>query len=225
MNSIQNLAELQAKIGYTFNDESLLIQALTHTSYANEKGLKYTDSYEQLEYLGDTVLQLITSEYLLKQFPDAKEGTLTQYRASLVSEKALSKRAKEIGLNHYIMLGNGERKTDGANKPSILCDVMESLIGAIYKDTGLRSAESFIYKFVLKDVTIIDTDYKSQLQIKLSTKADKLEYKLVSTSGTDHEPLFTIQAVVDGKTLGTGQARTKKEAEQMASREALEKMK
>ena len=222
---MNNLNELQAKIGYTFNDESLLIQALTHTSYANEKGLKYTDSYEQLEYLGDTVLQLITSEYLLQQFPEAKEGTLTQYRASLVSEKALSQRAREISLNEYIMLGNGERKTDGANKPSILCDVMESLIGAIYKDTGLSSAESFIYKFVLNGVELVDTDYKSQLQAKLSSKADKLEYKLISTSGADHEPLFTIQAILDGKKLGTGTGRTKKEAEQMASKEALEKMK
>ena len=219
------IAELQAKIGYTFNDESLLIQALTHTSYANEKGLKYTDSYEQLEYLGDTVLQLITSEYLLQQFPDSKEGTLTQYRASLVSEKALSQRAREIGLNHYIRLGNGERKTDGANKPSILCDVVESLIGAIYKDGGISNAESFIYKFVLNGVELVDTDFKSQLQAKLSSKADKLEYKLISTSGTDHEPLFTIQAVVDGKTLGTGQARTKKEAEQMAAKESLKQMK
>ena len=222
---MNNLQELQAHIGYTFNDESLLIQALTHTSYANEKGLKYTDSYEQLEYLGDTVLQLITSEYLLQQFPNAKEGQLTRDRASLVSEKALSQRAREIGLNHYIRLGNGERKTDGANKPSILCDVVESLIGAIYKDTGLSSAESFIRKFVLDGVELVDTDFKSQLQTKLSTKADKLEYKLISTSGADHEPLFTIAAVVGERTLGTGTGRTKKEAEQMASREALEKMK
>lgn len=222
---MNNLNELQAKIGYTFNNESLLIQSLTHTSYANEKGLKYTDSYEQLEYLGDTVLQLVTSEYLLQQFPNAKEGTLTQYRASLVSEKALSQRANEIGLNHYILLGKGEEKTNGANKPSILCDVMESLIGAIYKDTGLSSAESFIYDLVLHGVELVDTDYKSQLQAKLSSKADKLEYKLIRTSGADHEPLFTIAAVVDGKTLGTGQARTKKEAEQMASKEALKQMK
>lgn len=207
-----NLNELQAKIGYTFNDESLLIQALTHTSYANEKGLKYTDSYERLEYLGDTVLQLITSEYLLQQFPEAKEGQLTRDRASLVSEKALSQRAKEIGLNEYIMLGKGEEKTDGAHKPSILCDVMESLIGAIYKDSGLGSAQSFIYKFVLDGVEFVDTDYKSQLQAKLGRKADKLEYKLINEQGADHEPIFTIAAVVDGKILGTGQARTKKEA-------------
>lgn len=222
---MNNLQELQANIGYTFHDESLLIQALTHTSYANEKGLKYTDSYEQLEYLGDTVLQLITSEYLLKQFAEAKEGTLTQYRASLVSEKALSQRAREIGLNQYIMLGNGERKTDGANKPSILCDVVESLIGAIYKDGGLSNAESFIYDFVLNGVELVDTDYKSQLQAQLGRKANKLEYKLINEQGADHEPLFTIQAILDGKKLGTGTGRTKKEAEQMASREALEKMK
>ena len=215
---MSKLGKLEKIIGYYFNDKSLLKEALTHKSFSHENKLAH--NYERLELMGDAVLQMVVTDYLYDTFPQENEGTLTKYRASLVSEQALSQRAIEMGINQYIRLGNGEKTTNGTNKPSILSDVMESLIGAIWKEGGYNAVKSFINRFILQNAEIINKDYKSRL---FELLGDKLTYVTISEVGKDHEKIFTIAAVAEGKTIGTGTGRTKKEAEQEASRQALEK--
>lgn len=214
------LQELQDKIGYQFNDIRILKQALTHTSYANEHKLKY--NYQRLEFLGDGILQMVVSDYLLSEYPTHNEGQLTKDRVALVSENALSRKAKEIGLNQYIYLGKGESATGGRDKPSLQCDVIEALTGAIWKDSGSYEAvKGFIYEFIVKGVEIINTDYKSRL---FELYGEKLTYKLIDESGADHEKVFTVEAWVNGQTKATGTGKTKKQAEQECAKQILNKM-
>ena len=221
---MNNLNELQKRINYQFNNEQLLQEALTHTSYANENHLPF--NYERLEFLGDGILQAISSKYLFDLHPTKREGELSKIRAAIVKEKALCQIARQLDVGKYLYLGRGELKTGGNDKESILADVMESLIGAMFLNCkDIEIVNEFVVNKVLSELQPIDTDYKSQLQAKLSSKADKLEYRLVSTSGADHEPLFTIQVVIDGVIRGTGTGRTKKEAEMMAAKESLKQMK
>lgn len=208
--------KFQDRIEYHFINGTLLIEALTHKSYANEQHLSY--NYERLEYLGDAVLQMIVSDYLIDKYPKYRECELSRGRSAIVSEMALSKKAKEIGLNEYIRLGKGEILTNGRNKPSILADVMEALIGAIYKDNGLEAAEAFVNGFILKDVQIVDTDYKSRLFEHLG---DRLRYSLIAEQGKEHAKTFTVEAAVDGVPRATGTGRTKKAAEQEAAKKIL----
>lgn len=207
---MNNLQELQDKIGYQFKDISLLKQALTHKSYANEKRLNY--DYQRFEFLGDGVLQMIVSDYLVNKYRNHQEGQLTKDRKAIVSEQALSKKAREIDLNQYIFLGHGEDKTNGRDKPSIQCDVMEALVGAIWTDSrSYKAVERFIHKFIITGAEMIDTDFKSRL---FELYGDKLKYNVIDEAGADHEKVFTVQALVNDKAIGTGTGKTKKDAEQ-----------
>ncbi len=218
------LEQLESKLGYTFRNKELLHHAMIHTSYANEKKLGHQASYEQLEFLGDAVLQLVSSDYLTKVHPEYNEGQLSRARASLVSTEPMSQRARELGLGQYILLGKGEQKNGGANNDRILCNVMESVIGAIYRDSGFKSAEYFINRFILNHGEIADKDYKTQLQEYLGERADNLEYRLIEESGADHEKIYTIQVYLEHKPLGIGKGTNKKKAEQEGAKQTLSKL-
>lgn len=222
-----NHMDLEKKIAYTFRDKSLIQQALTHSSYANEHGLTKLGSNERLEYLGDAVLELISSEFFYHTYPKKPEGELTKLRASFVCEPALSHIAEEIGLPVFILLGKGEERTGGRKRPSIVSDAFEALIGAIYLDGGFASAKEFIYRFVLNDVEEKEFFYDSKtiLQEEVQKKADtKIEYRIVAERGPDHDKEFEICLLVDDIELGRAKANSKKNAEQRAAYEALKKL-
>lgn len=224
----ETLHELQEKIGYQFQDEALLGQALTHSSFSNEQKINRLDDYERLEFLGDAVLELVTSEFLYKENADMPEGQLTRLRASMVCEPALAYCAKDIDLGSYILLGKGEEATGGRNRDSITSDVMEAVIGAIYLDGGLEKARDYICRFVLSDLEdkILFMDSKTLLQEEIQKKSDaQLRYELVGETGPDHNKQFSVTAYLNGKAIGSGVGRTKKAAEQQAAYEALKKIK
>ncbi len=221
-------AELEARIGYKFNKESLLSRALSHSSYANEFK-NSLGSNERLEFLGDAVLSLVVSDCIFKDFTHLPEGELTRIRASLVCEKSLCEFAKEIELGKYIMLGKGEKMTGGDKRPSILADAFEALIAAIYLDGGMENARKFILGFVNRELNEHDggnfVDYKTKLQeIIQKNPEEALEYCLVGESGPDHDKRFDVELRLNSNVIGRGTARTKKQAEQYAAREALELM-
>ncbi|MFG6368712.1 MAG: ribonuclease III [Lachnospiraceae bacterium] len=222
------LQELQQKIGYQFHEEALLKQALTHSSFANEQKINKLSNYERLEFLGDAVLELISSEFLYKENVDMPEGQLTRLRASMVCEPALAYCAKDISLNSYILLGKGEEATGGRKRDSIISDVMEAVIGAIFLDGGIESAKKFIYRFILSDLEdkILFLDSKTLLQEEIQKKnTAQLWYELVGETGPDHDKQFHVEAYLDNKLIGCGVGRTKKSAEQQAAYEALLKIK
>ncbi len=220
-------AALEKKIGYTFGQEKFLAVALTHSSYANElkKGL---ENNERQEFLGDAVLSIVVSDYLYKHSRLA-EGDLTKLRASIVCEKSLCGFAKQIGLGDYLLLGKGEEQTGGAQRPSILADAFEALIAAIYLDSGIEQARSFIIPFVEKmledDKDPGFQDYKTQLQeIVQQNPQESLSYVLVEESGPDHDKQFEVEVHLNSNVIGRGIGRSKKSAEQLAAKEALELM-
>ena len=222
------LRELQDKIGYHFKDESLLKQALTHSSFANEQKINKLNNYERLEFLGDAVLELISSEFLFNENKDMPEGQLTRLRASMVCEPALAYCARDIELGSYILLGKGEEATGGRKRDSITSDVMEAVIGAIFLDGGIENAKEFIYHFVLSDLEnkILFLDSKTLLQEEIQKKnTAQLRYELVGETGPDHDKQFSVEAYLDDKLIGSGVGRTKKAAEQQAAYEALMKLK
>lgn len=222
------LHEMQEKIGYTFKDVSLLKQALTHSSFANEQKINKLKNYERLEFLGDAVLELVSSEFLFMENTDMPEGQLTRLRASMVCEPALAYCAKDLNLGAYILLGKGEEATGGRKRDSITSDVMEAIIGAIYLDGGLEPAKKHIYKFILSDLEnkILFMDSKTLLQEEVQKKNDaQLRYELVAESGPDHDKEFSVVAYLDDVKIGAGVGRTKKAAEQQAAYEALMKIK
>ena len=222
------LRELQDKIGYRFKDESLLKQALTHSSFANEQKINKLNNYERLEFLGDAVLELISSEFLFNENKDMPEGQLTRLRASMVCEPALAYCARDIELGSYILLGKGEEATGGRKRDSITSDVMEAVIGAIFLDGGIENAKEFIYHFVLSDLEnkILFLDSKTLLQEEIQKKnTAQLRYELVGETGPDHDKQFSVEAYLDDKLIGSGVGRTKKAAEQQAAYEALMKLK
>lgn len=222
------LDELEKIIGYTFQNKALLKQALTHSSYANEQKIRKNGDYERLEFLGDAVLEMISSEFLFKENPDMPEGKLTKLRSSLVCEPALAQCAKEIDLGSYILLGKGEEATGGRNRDSITSDVCEALIGALYLDGGYPVAHTFIHKFVLSDIEhrILFYDSKTVLQEIIQTKPNqKLVYELIEEIGPDHNKEFVVEARLNGEKIGFGQGKTKKAAEQKAAYEAILAMK
>ena len=215
---------LENKIGYVFQNKALLKQALTHSSYANEQKIRKNGDYERLEFLGDAVLELISSEFLFKEHPDMTEGKLTKLRSSLVCEPALAQCAKEIDLGSYMLLGKGEESTGGRYRESITSDVMEALIGALYLDGGFQAAREFILKFILSDIEnrILFYDSKTVLQEIIQTKPNqKLVYELVDEIGPDHNKEFVVEAILNGVKVGFGQGKTKKAAEQKAAYEAI----
>ena len=222
------LQELQEKIGYQFQEEALLKQALTHSSFANEQKINKLKNYERLEFLGDAVLELISSEFLYNENVDMPEGQLTRMRASMVCEPALAYCARDIILNSYILLGKGEEATGGRTRDSIISDVMEAVIGAIFLDGGIENAKKFIYRFVLSDLEnkILFLDSKTLLQEEIQKKnTAQLRYELVGETGPDHDKQFHVEAYLNNQLIGCGVGRTKKSAEQQAAYEALLKMK
>lgn len=226
MNEI--LKELQEKIGYQFNNPELLKQALTHSSFANEQKINKLKNYERLEFLGDAVLELVSSEFLFKENPNMPEGQLTKLRASMVCEPSLAYCARDIELGSFILLGKGEEATGGRKRDSITSDVMEAVIGAIYLDGGIEEAKKYIYRFVLEDLDdkILFMDSKTILQEEIQKRNNaQLHYELVAEMGPDHDKEFQVEAYLDDVLVGTGVGRTKKAAEQQAAYEALVKMK
>lgn len=227
-NKKEALRELQGKIGYHFQDEALLKQALTHSSFANEQKINKLSNYERLEFLGDAVLELVSSEFLFHENKDMPEGQLTRLRASMVCEPALAYCARDINLNTYILLGKGEEATGGRTRDSITSDVMEAVIGAIFLDGGIENAKKFIYRFVLSDLEdkILFLDSKTLLQEEIQKKnTAQLRYELVGETGPDHDKQFHVEAYLNDRLIGSGEGRTKKAAEQQAAYEALRKIK
>ena len=220
---------LEARIGYTFHDRWLLQNALMHSSYANENRARGCTSNERLEFLGDSVLGMVTATRLYRLYPDMPEGKLSRLRAELVCEQSLHAVALELGLGSYIRLGHGEARNGGRERPSILADAVEAIIAAIYLDGGLESAQRFILDHILTGLAEGQmhhvADYKTDLQERVQRKPGQaLEYTLLSESGPDHNKSFTMNVLLNGSEIGRGTGRTKKEAEQSAAKSALERM-
>lgn len=218
------LDELEKRIDYQFKNKALLKQALTHSSYANEQRIRKNGDYERLEFLGDAVLELVSSEYLFRENPNMSEGKLTKMRSSLVCEPSLAQCAREIELGSFMLLGKGEEATGGRHRESIISDVMEAVIGALYLDGGFEAAKSFILRFILVDCEkrILFSDSKTILQEIIQTRPNqKLIYELIEEKGPDHNKEFVVRAVLNGKVVGNGQGKTKKAAEQQAAYEAI----
>lgn len=223
------MTDLQNKIGYQFKNPALLNEALTHSSYANEHKSQHIKYNERLEFLGDSVLSIVVSDYIYKNCPELPEGELTKLRASLVCEKSLYEFAKKIDLGKHLILSKGERHNGGADRPSILSDAFEALIAAIYIDGGLAPASKHILNFVIPAIKNSKkkkiNDYKTTLQeIIQKNPGEKLEYVLVKESGPDHNKHFVVEVHLNSNVIGKGGGRSKKEAEQQAAREALELM-
>lgn len=222
------IKDLEAAIGYHFHNISLLQNALTHSSYANERWHNSLLSNERLEFLGDSVLGMLVAEYLYRNFPDRPEGELTRMRADMVCEGTLSATANRIGLGKHLMLGHGEEQGGGRTRDSILADAMESVIAACFLDGGLEAALQIVQKFILVEVPVTrlhNVDYKTQLQELVQQKKNQvLSYTLVGQSGPDHDKHFDVAVSLNGETVGVGSGSSKKRAEQMAARDAMEKL-
>lgn len=222
------MQELQRKLNYCFINPSLLVTALTHSSYANERS---TESYERLEFVGDSVLGMVTAAHLYKLFPDMSEGKMTRLRAELVCEQSLWQIAQKLELGSLLRLGKGEEISGGRERVSILADCVESIIAALYLDGGMDIAKRFIMENILSDVdenraySAFGSDYKTELQeLVQRDSSNKLSYVLTGESGPDHMKTFVFDALVNGVSVGRGEGHTKKEAEQNAAKAALEEM-
>lgn len=221
---------LESILGLKFNNPQLLQQALVHRSYVNERGWAVSDSYERLEFLGDAVLELVISTELYRRLPELSEGELTKSRSALVCRESLAHVASEIGLGNFLSLGKGEESTGGRERDSNLSAVLESVVAAIYLDQGTEAAQSFILR-VMK----VRLDDASLHRLPLENPKSHLQeyvqglghptptYRVVSSEGPDHGPVFTVEALVDDTVVGTGQGRRKTDAEGAAARDALEK--
>ena len=223
-----DIKKFQEVIGYHFHDEKLLRQALTHSSFANEKHLKKHSDNERLEFLGDAVLEIISSEFLYKEYPDKPEGELTKLRASIVCEPTLALCTKDIALGEYLLLGKGEDQTGGRGRKSILSDALEAVIGAIYLDGGFANAKEFIHRFILNDMEHkkLFYDSKTILQEIVQGHTDEtLTYVLLKEEGPDHNKSFEVRALVGDQEIGRGKGRTKKAAEQLAAYNGILKLK
>lgn len=221
------MEELEKKIGYGFKNRGLLRTALTHSSYANERHGGDCQSYERLEFLGDSILSLVTAEFLYAHEPRLPEGRMTKLRAELVCESSLHQVALKLELGKYMRLGRGEEHTGGRQRPSILADMVEAVIAAMYLDSGMEQSRRFILENILKDAPIeeghTNTDYKTRLQELVQRKSDQhISYTMTGESGPDHNKTFSFSVSINGVPAGEGSGRTKKEAEQMAAMKALE---
>ena len=218
------ISMLQDRIGYQFQDEKLLKQAITHSSFTNEQRINKIGHYERLEFLGDAVLELVSSEYLFHEHTDMPEGQMTKVRASMVCEPALAFCAADLELGKFILLGKGEENTGGRGRDSIISDVMEAIIGAIYLDGGFEPAKKFIYRFILSDLEKkrLFYDSKSNLQELIQSKLKKeFHYELLGESGPEHNKEFSVAVYLENECIGTGIGKTKKAAEQQAAYAAL----
>lgn len=220
----RNFMELQQKIGYQYHDQSLLKQAMTHTSFTNEQKINKLLSYERIEFLGDAVLEMISSDFFYFTYPDMPEGQLTKLRASSVCEQALAITARQLELGNYLLLGKGEEMTGGRDRDSIIADAVEAVIGSIYLDGGIEPAKEFILKYVLNDLEKkqLFYDAKSILQEMVQTnKLGEIQYELIGEEGPDHDKIFKVQLLLNKKVVGYGEGRSKKLAEQQAAYMAL----
>ena len=221
------MERLEQIIGYTFRNKKLLKQALTHSSYANEKKLGKLGCNERLEFLGDAVLELVSSDVLYARFPKIPEGELTKKRASLVCEPSLAYCARQFDLPKYLLLGRGEDMTGGRMRDSIVSDATEALLGAIYLDGGFEKARDFVLRFILNDIEHKQLFYDSKtiLQEMVQEKGRQaLEYVLTGESGPDHNKQFSVEARINGEVLGNGSGHTKKAAEQAAAYQAIRRL-
>lgn len=221
-----NIENLESLINYSFNDRELLFLSLTHPSFANENNIDKCHTNQRLEFLGDAVLELISSDFLYKLFDNYSEGLLTKTRALLVCENNLASVARQIQIYNYLLIGKGENRQNLMNNDSTMCDAIEALIGAIYLDGGLDSAKTFINSFVLTEENLnkSSNDYKSKLQEKVNAINKRLIYEVIKETGPDHDKKFEVRALIDDKVYGIGVGRSKKEAEQDAARQALGKL-
>lgn len=223
-----NLEKLENEIKYTFKNKELLKKALTHTSYANEKRI---ESNEKLEFLGDSILEFISSKYLYSNYPSLKEGEMTKVRATVVCEKSLYKIAKKHNFSEFLYLGKSEQLTGGKDRPAILADSVEAIIAAMYLDGGLKEVEKFIINNLKEEIEIAtkhvgDRDYKTVLQEKLQEHGDvRIVYEITKEEGPDHNKSFEAQVSLNGKVLAKGKGKSKKEAHMQAAKKALENMK
>lgn len=222
-----NLQILEKSIGYEFKNKQLLKNALTHTSYAYEHGV---ESNEKLEFLGDSILEFLSSKYIYNNYPKLKEGEMTKVRATVVCEKSLYKVAKLHNFSDFLYLGKSEIKTSGNQRPAILADSVEAVIAAIYKDGGIEEAEKFIIenlKISIAEATkhVGDKDYKTVLQEKLQIHGDvNIKYTITKEKGPDHDKTFEAEVECDGKFLAKGEGKSKKEAQMQAAKKALENL-
>jgi len=222
------MEELEKKLGYAFRDKTLLRDALTHSSYANENR-DGSVSNERLEFLGDAVLGLVTARYFFLNRPDLPEGNMTRLRAELVCERNLDRVAEKLALGSYIRFGKGERALGGSRRPSIIADAVEALLAALYLDGGMAEAERFVRTYILLPYEAgemgRDEDFKTELQELVQRKSGQtLRYELTGTSGPDHAKTFAVRVLLNGEPVGAGSGRTKKDAEQAAAKNALEGM-
>ena len=215
---------LEERIGYSFRNKELILQALTHSSYANERKINKTGNYERIEFLGDAVLELLSSDFLYRTHPDLPEGVLTKTRASMVCEPSLAFCARDLELGEFIRLGKGEELTGGRSRESIIADVMEAVLGAIYLDGGIGEAKRFVDRFILSDLEDkqLFSDSKSTLQeLAQGQMKEEVSYRLLGESGPEHDKVFEVEVLLGDRVVGHGTGRTKKSAEQQAAYEAL----
>ena len=222
------IKDLEKAIGYRFHNIALLQNALTHSSYANERWHNSLLSNERLEFLGDSILGMLVAEYLFRTFPDRPEGELTRMRADMVCEKTLAAAANRIGLGAHLLLGHGEEQGGGRSRESILADAVESVIAACFLDGGLEASLKFVQQFILVEVPVTklhNADYKTALQELVQQKKNQvLSYALVGQSGPDHDKQFDVEVMLNGTVVGKGSGRSKKRAEQDAARAAIGKL-
>ena len=220
--------ELEKAIGYEFRNITLLQNALSHSSYANERWHDSLKRNERLEFLGDSVLGMLVADYLYRTFPDRPEGELTRMRADMVCEKTLATVANRLGLGQHLMLGKGEELGGGRSRESILADAVESVIAACYLDGDMDAAVQFIQKFILVNVPVTklhNADYKTALQELVQQKKNQvLAYRLVGESGPDHDKQFRVELTLNGEVVGVGTGSSKKRAEQAAAQAAIERL-
>ena len=228
MNSNETIEKIERELGYTFNDKELLLEALTHSSYTNEMRINKRNHYERLEFLGDAVLELLSSEFLFERFPDIPEGGLSKKRASMVCEQSLAICARSMNLGDYLFFGKGEEAAGGRNKDSILADVTEAILGAIYLDGGLENARDYVNRHVLfelkEDELFVDSKTMLQERIQHIKEGATLEYAVIKESGPEHAKIFTVMVSVDGKPLAEGEGHTKKSAQQEAAKAAIKEL-
>ncbi|MBQ7288096.1 MAG: ribonuclease III [Clostridia bacterium] len=221
------MTKLEKNIGYTFKNKNLLTQALSHSSYANEKK-GALGSNERLEFLGDSVLSVIVSNYIYQNFPDLPEGELTKIRAALVCEGSLCAFSKELEVGEFLLLGKGEQQNGGRMRPSILADAFEAILAAIYLDGGMEPARRHVLRFIEREIKEQHehfADYKTVLQEIIQRNPEEaLSYVLVGESGPDHDKTFTVNVMLNSNKIGTGTGHSKKQAEQLAAKQALELM-
>ena len=222
------IKDLEVAIGYRFQNIQLLQNALTHSSYANERWHNSLLSNERLEFLGDSVLGMLVAEYLYHNFPNRPEGELTRMRADMVCEQTLAAAANRIGLGSHLLLGHGEEQGGGRHRNSILADAMESVIAACFLDGGISAALKVVQQFILVEVPVTklhNADYKTKLQELVQQKKNQvLSYRLAGQSGPDHDKQFDVEVSLNGSVVGSGSGSSKKRAEQMAARSAIEKL-